>query len=124
MSRLSVIKVFCLDQLFVILSMILSQITRKQLQVDLRLILIDSLSSLFATIQGKSQQYYSSIKDILILFETLAKKHHVGIVFTNNTMDATVSRTTDLRNQVGEPLESAVDKKIFAKRLADGINAH
>ena len=54
------------------------------------------------------------VKDLLYYFKTLAKNHFVGIVYTNNTKDATVTRVTDLKNQVGEPLTWAVDKQIFA----------
>ena len=74
------------------------------------MIVIDSLSSLFAGLASNKQHYYQMVKDLLYYFKTLAKNHFVGIVYTNNTKDATVTRVTDLRNQVGEPLSWAVDK--------------
>ena len=58
LSRLRVIKVFDLEELFLLLSMILTQKKRKQMKVDLRLIVIDSLSSLFATVSNNKQHYY------------------------------------------------------------------
>lgn len=94
--------------------MILTQIKRRQLQVDLRLIIIDSLSSLFAAESVKREQYVQLVKDLIFYFKTLAKTHFVGVVYTNNTKDATVQRVTDLRNHVGEPLSWAVDKQIYA----------
>jgi hypothetical protein len=68
------------------------------MKVDLKLIVIDSLSSLFATVSNNKQHYYQMIKELLCLFKTLAKNHFVGIVYTNNTKDAQVQRVTDLRN--------------------------
>ena len=124
LSRLRVIKVSNLEELFVLLSMILTQLKRKQLQVDLKLIVIDSLSSLFATQSTNKQTYYQMVKDLLFYFKTLAKNHFVGIVYTNNTKDATVTRVTDLKNQVGEPLTWAVDKQIFANQMADGLTSY
>ena len=103
-----------LEELFILLSMILTQIKTKQLQVDLRLIVIDSLSSLFAGLPTAKPNYFSMVKDLLYYFKTLSKNHFVGIVYTNNTKDASVTRVTDLRNQVGEPMSWAVDKQIFA----------
>ena len=115
---------FDLEELFLLLSMILTQKKRKQMKVDLRLIIIDSLSSLFAAVPGNKQQYYMMIKELLFSFKTLAKNHFVGIVYTNNTKDAAVQRVTDLRNQVGEPLSWAVDKQIFANQMADGLTSY
>ena len=80
------------------------------MQVDLRLIVIDSLSSLFAGLSTNKATYYQMVKDLLYYFKTLTKNHFVGIVYTNNTKDASVTRVTDLKNQVGEPLTWAVDK--------------
>ena len=107
-----------------LLSMILTQLKRRQIQVDLRMIMIDSLSSLFAGLSTNKQAYYQSVKDLLFYFKTLAKNHFVGIVYTNNTKDASVTRVTDLRNQVGEPLTWAVDKQIFANQMADGLTSY
>ena len=114
LSRLRVIKVFNLEELFLLLSMILTQVKGGQLVVDLKLVVIDSLSSLFAGVAAKKDHYFQMVKDLLFYFKTLAKNHFVGIVYTNNTKDGTVQRVTDLRNQVGEPLSWAVDKQIFA----------
>ena len=118
------IKVFDLEELFVLLSTILTQLKRRQIQVDLRMIMIDSLSSLFAGLSTNKQVYYQMVKDLLFYFKTLAKNHFVGIVYTNNTKDASVTRVTDLRNQVGEPLTWAVDKQIFANQMADGLTSY
>lgn len=102
---------FDLEQLLLVLSMLLTQIEKKQIQVDLRLIFIDSLSSLFATLPGNKQVYYQMIKDLLYFFKTLTKKHFIGVVYTNNTKDANlIQKVTDLKNIVGEPLSWAVDK--------------
>ena len=66
--------------------MVLSQIMSKQLKVDLRLIVIDSLSSLFNGVQAKG--YFGLIKDLLFYFKSLTKKHSVGVVYTNNSKDS------------------------------------
>ena len=124
LSRLRVIKVFDLEELILLLSMILTQKKRKQMQVDLRLIVIDSLSSLFAALPGVKAHYYQMIKELLCQFKTLAKNHFVGVVYTNNTKDASVQRVTDLKNQVGEPLSWAVDKQIYASQMADGQTSY
>ena len=48
-------------------------------------------------------------------FKTLAKNHFVGVVYTNNSKDvSSLTRVTDLKNQVGEPMQMAVDKQILA----------
>ena len=61
------------------------------------------------------------VKEILYFFKSLTKKHHIGVVFTNNTKDAnSIQRVTDLKNLVNEPLSWAVDKQIFANQMADG----
>ena len=70
--------------------MILQQLKTKQLQADLRLIVIDSLSSLFAAVSARKDQYYQMVKDLLFYFKTLSKNHFVGVVYTNNTKDAGV----------------------------------
>ena len=61
---------------------------------------------------------------MLFYLKTLSKNHFVGVVYTNNTRDAGVQRVTDLRNQVGEPLQWAVDKQIFANQMADGHTSY
>lgn len=124
LSRLRVIKVFDLEELFLLLSMILTQKKRRQMQVDLRLIIIDSLSSLFASLPGNKSHYYQMVKELLYQFKTLAKNHFIGVIYTNNTKDASVQRVTDLRNQVGEPLSWAVDKQIYANQMADGQTSY
>ena len=53
------------------------------------------------------------VKEVLYFFKCLTKKHQIGIVYTNNTKDASVTRVTDLKNLVNEPLSWAVDKQIF-----------
>ena len=96
-----------------LLAMILSQIKSKKLNFDLRLVVIDSLSSLFNAVPSKN--YFSLIKDLLYYFKSLTKKHFVGVIYTNNTKDAnSVQRVTDVKNIVGEPLCWASDKQIFA----------
>ena len=102
------------------MSMILTQLNRKQMQVDLRLIFIDSLSSLFSAVPNNKQHYFQMVKEVLYFFKCLTKKHLIGIVYTNNTKDASVTRVTDLKNLVNEPLSWAVDKQIFANQQSDG----
>jgi len=58
LGRLRVIKIFNLDELLVLLAMILEQLRSKKLTFDLRLIVIDSLSSLFAPVPHKQHQYF------------------------------------------------------------------
>ena len=53
LGRLRVIKINDLDELNVLLSMILSQLRKKQVNFDLRMLVIDSLSSLFNVIPNK-----------------------------------------------------------------------
>ena len=53
LGRLRVIKIFTLDELLVLLSMILQQLKNKTMGFDLRMIVIDGLSSLFAAIPTK-----------------------------------------------------------------------
>ena len=71
-----------------LLSMVLSQLKSKKLNFDLRLIVIDSLSSLFNGVPSKA--YFSLIKDLLFYFKSLTKKHYVGVVYTNNSKDTSV----------------------------------
>merc|ERR1711959_219440 len=65
-------------------------------------------------------QKCSSLDKLLVLLAHLvsllkAKKYFIGIVYTNNTKDTHVSRVSELRNLVGEPISSwAVDKQIYA----------
>ena len=97
------------------------RMNRKQMQVDLRLIFIDSLSSLFSAVPNNKQHYFQMVKEVLYFFKSLTKKHLVGVVYTNNTKDANlVQRVTDLKNLVNEPLSWAVDKQIFANQMPDG----
>ena len=42
--------------------------------------------------------------------KTLTKKYFISIIYTNNTKDSHVTRVTELKNLVGEPLNWAVDK--------------
>lgn len=52
---------------------------------------------------------------MLYYFKTLTKKHFISVVYTNNTKDASVvQRVTEVKTIVGEPLNWAVDKQIFA----------
>lgn len=86
-------------------------LAERRLNVNLRLIFIDSLSSLFSGLSSKNQQHIALVKDLLYYFKTLTKKYYIGVVFTNNTKDALgVSRVSELKNLVGEPLSWAVDK--------------
>ena len=116
-----VIKVFDLEQLIVLLSLVLSQMRNKQVKLDLRMIVIDSLSSLFAQSSPKQQQYFQQIKDLLYYLKNLTKKHNVSVVYTNNTRDASqITKVTDLKNLVHEPLTWAVDKQIYANQNQEG----
>ena len=70
--------------------MIVSQLKSGQMNFDLRLIVIDSLSSLVnACSNAKAKQLFSVIKELLYLFKTLTKRHFVGVVYTNNLKDPT-----------------------------------
>lgn len=121
MKRLRVIKIFDLEQLLVLMSLILSQMRNKQVKFDLRMIVIDSLSSLFAQSSAKQQQYFQQIKDLLYYFKNLTKRHNVCVIYTNNTRDAAgISKVTDLKNLVHEPLSWAVDKQFYATHNQDG----
>lgn len=50
MGRLRILKIHSLDKLVLLLAKILSQVKNKQLNFNLRMIVIDSLSSLFCDI--------------------------------------------------------------------------
>jgi hypothetical protein len=51
------------------------------------------------------------MKELLYYFKTLTKKYFIGVVFTNNTKDTYgITRVSELRNLVGEPISWAVDK--------------
>ena len=79
------------------------------------MIVIDSLSALFNSVPSKPQHYFSLIKELLFYFKSLTKRHFVSMVYTNNTKDASiVQRVTEVKTIVGEPLNWAVDKQIFA----------
>jgi hypothetical protein len=49
--------------------------------------------------------------------KTLTKKYFISVIYTNNTKDANVTRVTELKNLVGEPLTWAVDKQIYAHQV-------
>ena len=89
-------------------------IKSKQLTFNLRMIVIDNLSCLFSNIPQRGQYYYNLIKELLYYMKTLTKKYFISVVYTNNTKDANVTRVTELKNLVGEPLTWAVDKQIYA----------
>jgi len=114
MTRLRVLKIFELDQLIILLAKIISMLKKKELTFNVRMIVIDSLSSLFSGISTKNHYYSSMIKELLYYFKTLTKKYYISIIYTNNTKDNMVSRVTELKNLVGEPLSWAVDKAIYA----------
>ena len=78
------------------------------------MIVIDSLSGLFSVIPQKKDYYMSLVKELLFYFKSLTKKYFISVVYTNNTKDSHVSRVTELKNLVGEPLNFAVDKQIYA----------
>ena len=88
---------------------------------NLRLIVIDSLSSLFSGIDMKrsNQYYYCLVKELVYYIKSLTKKYFISVVYTNNTKDGMVSRVTELKNLVGEPLSWAVDKQIYAHQNND-----
>ena len=112
-----------LDQLILLLAQIVSQLKSKTLKFNLRLIVIDSLSSLFSGIPTKQNQYYFSlVKELLFYLKTLTKKYFISVIYTNNTKDSMVSRVTELKNLVGEPLSWAVDKQIYAQRNEEQTN--
>jgi replicative DNA helicase len=120
MGRLRVLKIYELDQLILLLAQILSMLKSKQLKFNLRMIVIDSLSSLFSGIPTKQNQYYFSlVKELLFYLKSLTKKYFISVIYTNNTKDAMVSRVTELKNLVGEPLSWAVDKQIYSHQNND-----
>jgi len=45
---------------------------------------------LFAAEQAKKEVYVQMVKDLIYYFKTLSKTHFVGVVYTNNTRDASV----------------------------------
>lgn len=119
MGRLRVLKIFELDQLILLLAQILSMLKNKQLAYNLRLIVIDSLSSLFSSITNKNQYYFSLVKELLYYLKSITKKYFISIVYTNNTKDSHVSRVTELKNLIGEPMTWAVDKQIYAHQVGE-----
>ena len=126
LGRLKVVKIHEMDKLLILLAKILSQLKHGQQTFNLKLIIIDSLSSLFWEVGSKSlkqhERYQQQIKEVLYYFKCLTRRHHVGVIFTNNCKDAGVTRVTDLQNQVGEPLQWAADKQIYANCDEHSIN--
>ena len=122
MGRLRVLKIFELDHLILLLAQVLSMIKSKQLNYNLRMIVIDSLSSLFSNIPMRGQYYYNLVKEFLYYVKTLTKKYFISVIYTNNTKDANVTRVTELKNLVGEPLTWAVDKQIYAHQVNEQTN--
>jgi len=58
MGRLRILKIFELDGLIMLLATILSQLQNKQLNFNLRMIVIDNLSALFGEAHHKKDQYF------------------------------------------------------------------
>lgn len=57
--------------------------------------------------------------------KNLTKEHFISVVYTNNTKDANhVTKVTDLKNLVNEPLSWAVDKQIYATKMHDGQTSY
>ena len=110
MTRLRVLKIFELDQLIILLAKILSMLKNREINFNLRMIVIDSLSSLFSGISTKNNYYASMVKELLYYLKSLTKKYYISVIYTNNTKDGLVSRVTELKNLIGEPLSWAVDK--------------
>ena len=51
------------------------------------------------------------MKELLYYFKTFTKKYFICVMFTNNTKDTFgVTRVSELKNLVGEPVSWAVDK--------------
>jgi tRNA uridine 5-carbamoylmethylation protein Kti12 len=86
----------------------------RELNFNLRMIVIDSLSSLFSAVSSKNNYYASMVKELLYYLKSLTKKYYISVIYTNNTKDGLVSRVTELKNLIGEPLSWAVDKQIYA----------
>jgi len=76
----------------------------RQMNYNLRLIVIDSLSGLFSGITQKNQYYFSLVKELLYYLKSLTKKYFISVVYTNNTKDKHVSKVTELKNLVGEQM--------------------
>lgn len=102
MGRLKVLKIHELDKLVLLLAKILSQLKKKQLNFNLKMLIIDSLSSLFWECGSKSQKihdrYQQLIKELLYYFKLLTRKYFICVIFTNNTRDGGASRVTELTN--------------------------
>ena len=62
------------------------------------------------------------VRELNYFFKVLTKKYFISVVFTNNTKDPNVSRVTELKNLVGEPLSWAVDKQIYASQQNEQTN--
>ena len=118
-TRFKIQKCFTLEKLLITMAHLVSLLKKGELKMNLRLIVVDSLSSLFAGITPKNHAALAQAKELLQYFKILTKKYFIGIVFTNNTKDAYVTRVSDLKNLVGEPMSWAVDKQIYAAQ-SDG----
>ena len=113
-----------MDRLILLLAKLLSRLEHKQLNVPLKMIVIDSLSSLFwetganpSTSKGSHDRLQQHlIKEVLYYLKVLATKYFISIIFTNNTRDGAhqVTRVSEISLQLGEPLGWAVDKQIYA----------
>lgn len=110
LGRLKVIKINDLDELILLLARILSMIKNKQLNFKLKMIVIDSLSSLFCGIPMKGHQYFQMIKELMYYFKSFTKKHFISVIYTNNTKEGGATRVTELKNSIGEPLVWGVEK--------------
>jgi hypothetical protein len=102
LGRLKVIKIHDLDRLILLLAKIISQIKKKQLNFNLKMIIIDSLSSLFWESGSKSQKqhdrYQQLIKEVLYYFKILTRRYFISVIFTNNSREGGATRVTELQN--------------------------
>lgn len=123
LGRLQVVQIHDMDRLILLLAKLLSRLEHKQLNFPLKMIVIDSLSSLFwetsaqSTSKGSHDRHQQQlIKEVLYYLKVLANKHFISIIFTNNTRDGAqgVTRVSEISTQLGEPLGWAVNKQIYA----------
>ena len=75
------------------------------------MIVIDSLSGI---IQSTSQKQQGQItKEILYYIKRISKEHGILLIFTNSTREQNITRISELKNIINEPLSWGVEKQIL-----------
>jgi RecA/RadA recombinase len=93
-----------MDKLILLLAKLLSKLQHKQLNFPLKMIVIDSLSSLFwetnsaASSKAHDKHQQQLIKEVLYYLKVLSRKYFICVVFTNNTRDGAqnVTRVSEI----------------------------